>query len=361
MSAAEVAAAAAFERIVNITQIYIASTSSIWYWDWIVCLPAEWKYIWKSDWSAIKILYLFVRYYTLVDMIMADIWFLGEWTEEACAKNLKVLPYFTVLVDVSVELVLALRVYALFGRSRIVLIFLSIMMTGFTGVMLATCALGATYAKLPSWPGPCLIASQPSIAGPNFIIAFYASPMAVDLVLTAMTIWRSVRHKAMGSSSTRSLMNVFIKEGIFYFVAISSLNLINVIFFLQKNTLIQSINAAMSIQLSVVLSCRLVLNLRATRNRTSAPRINKFSNTLGRWVADFAAEDSTDPNASIALSPRPPHDRSTASIPQKDDQPTVGNGIMVRWEQEVNYGDNWGDRKRVDDPELGRDSVVVQE
>lgn len=34
---------------------------------------------------------------------------------------------------------------------------------------------------------------------------------------------------------------------------------------------------------------------------------------------------------------------------------------MVRWEQEVNYGDNWGDRKRVDDPELGRDSVVVQE
>lgn len=120
----------------------------------------------------------------------------------------------------------------------------------------------------------------------------------------------------------------------------------------QKNTLIQSINAAMSIQLSVVLSCRLyvlfshshpfptslhysltdelllssVLNLRATRNRASAPRINKFSNTLGRWVADFAAEDSTDPNASIALSPRPPHDRSTASIPQKDDQPTVGNG-----------------------------------
>lgn len=29
----------------------------------------QWKYIWKSDWSAIKILYLFVRYYTLVDMI----------------------------------------------------------------------------------------------------------------------------------------------------------------------------------------------------------------------------------------------------------------------------------------------------
>lgn len=106
----------------------------------------------------------------------------------------------------------------------------------------------------------------------------------------------------------------------------------------------------MSIQLSVVLSCRLyvsfshshsfptslhysltdelslrsVLNLRATRNRASAPRINKFSNTLGRWVADFAAEDSTDPNASIALASRQPHDRSAASIPQKDDQPPDG-------------------------------------
>lgn len=52
---------------------------------------------------------------------------------------------------------------------------------------------------------------------------------AVDLVLTTMTLYRGLKHKAAGSSST--LIDVFIKDGVFYFVAISSLNLINVIFF----------------------------------------------------------------------------------------------------------------------------------
>lgn len=52
---------------------------------------------------------------------------------------------------------------------------------------------------------------------------------AVDFVLTTMTLYRGLKHKAAGSSST--LIDVFIKDGVFYFVAISSLNLINVIFF----------------------------------------------------------------------------------------------------------------------------------
>lgn len=57
-------------------------------WDWLVCLPKEvskklsdatfhvdfvslrqWKYVWKAEWSIIKVLYLMVRYYTFVVLV----------------------------------------------------------------------------------------------------------------------------------------------------------------------------------------------------------------------------------------------------------------------------------------------------
>ncbi|EIM80014.1 uncharacterized protein STEHIDRAFT_150848 [Stereum hirsutum FP-91666 SS1] len=343
-------------RIVHVAQIYVASTTSIWIWDWLVCLPEEWKYIWKAQWSAIKMVYLMVRYYALAVLIMTDIWVLGVWTEESCSRYLRILPAFAVLVELSVELVLVLRVYALWGRNKWLLIFLSLMMLGFTGVMVSSAVLSFGYTKLPAWPGPCLITQQPSIAGPNFIVAFFASPMVVDFTLTAMTIWRGLRHRASGSTSRP--INIFIKHHVLYFVAISSLNLINVVFFLQKNKLIQSLNVAISIQLSTVLSCRLILNLRANRDRSG--KINKFSDTHGRWMTDFQADTSDDLDPSIVLSARPPLVRS-AEIPRKEDQPSVINGIVVRWEQEVNYADQWGNKKRASgDPEHGDEPTAAR-
>ncbi|EIM79317.1 uncharacterized protein STEHIDRAFT_126547 [Stereum hirsutum FP-91666 SS1] len=334
MSAAE---AAALEHIVKVAQIYVASTTSVLVWDWLVCLPQEWRYIWKADWTAIKVLYLMVRYYTFVVLVVTDVWFFADWSEASCAKNLRVLPGIAVVIDVCVELVLALRVYALYGRSTRILMFLGVMMAGFTGVMIAVPIMAFDYTRLPSWPGPCLVTGKPSAAGPKFIIAFYASPMAVDFTLTALTLWRGLRVKRHGSAS--GLMNVFIKDGLFYFVAISSLNLINVIFFVQPNVLIESINAPMSIQLSTVLSCRLILNLRAIRDR--APTVNKFSNTLGRWVADFQPEPSTDHhNASIALSSRSAHTEraTTVSVPKSNDPISSTNADTDSYPTKYGYG-----------------------
>ncbi|KAJ7762579.1 hypothetical protein B0H16DRAFT_1529267 [Mycena metata] len=275
--------------VINVAQTYIACTTSILIWDWLSCLPQEWKYIWKSNrgWSPVKILYCLVRYYTLAVLIVTDVWFFAKWSEASCAKYVRILPGIAVPIDLSVELVLAVRIYALYGCNKRVGAFLGVLIAGFLGVMIAVPILAFDYTRLPSWPGPCVVTGKPSIAGPKFIIAFYASPMTFDIIMTAMTVYKVMDHTRHGWSS--SLMNRMLRDGLFYFFAITSLNLLNVIFFIQPNELIQAINAPMSIQISSVLCCRLILDLRSENQAKAAVR--KYSNTRGRWVTDIIQEE----------------------------------------------------------------------
>ncbi|KAJ7616067.1 hypothetical protein FB45DRAFT_801682 [Roridomyces roridus] len=329
-----------FDQVVNAAQIYIACTTSILIWDWLSCLPQEWRYIWKSKgWSPIKTLYCVVRYYTFAVLVLTDTWFFASWKQESCARYVKALPGAAVLIDLAIEAVLALRIYALYGCDRRMAAFLLVLMAAFLGVMIAVPILAFDckyfYTRLPSWPGPCLITGKPSIAGPKFIIAFYAAPMTFDMVVTGMTLYRAIDQHRRGGTS--SLMHRMVRDGLFYFFAITSLNLLNVIFFVQGNELIQPINAPMSIQISTVLCCRLILNLRAANdNRMS---VKKFSNTRGRWVTDILNNHDTGLDGGpICFSPGavPPHS------PQFD-MPVVPlghGGIRLHLESET-HEDNW--------------------
>ncbi|KAJ6574545.1 hypothetical protein B0H19DRAFT_1254235 [Mycena capillaripes] len=291
-----------FLHVVNVVQTYIACTTSILVWDWLSCLPKEWRTIWKPEagWSPIKILYCLVRYYTLAVLVVTGVWFFANWSESSCARYVRILPGIAVLIDLSVELVLAVRVYALYGSSKKIGVFLIVLIAGFLGVMIAVPILAFDYTRLPSWPGPCIVTGKASIAGPKFIIAFFASPMAFDMIMTALTLYKVMDHNRRGGSS--SLMKCIVRDGLFYFFAITSLNLLNVIFFIQGNELIQAVNAPMSIQISSVLCCRLILNLRTAGEAKNGAK--RFSTTHGGWLTDII--QNPEDQGALQFTPRPP-------------------------------------------------------
>lgn len=53
-------------QIVLVSQMSAVAYYAILVWDWIISLSAEYKLIWKTDWSPYKILYLVNRYWTLL-------------------------------------------------------------------------------------------------------------------------------------------------------------------------------------------------------------------------------------------------------------------------------------------------------
>ncbi|KAJ7466918.1 hypothetical protein FB451DRAFT_1259523 [Mycena latifolia] len=329
---------AEFLHVVNASQIYIACTTSILIWDWLSCLPQEWRSIWKSEggWSAIKVLYLVVRYYTLLVLVVTDAWFFASWSESSCARYVQILPGIAVLIDLAIESVLALRIYAIYGRDRKIGVFLVALIAGFLGVMIAVPILAFDYTRLPSWPGPCIVTGKPSIAGPKFIIAFYAAPMTLDMVMTSMTVYKVVEQNRNGGSS--SLMNRVVRDGLLYFFAITSLNMLNVIFFIQKDKFIQAINAPMSIQISSVLCCRLILSLRSQTN----PRLSvkKFSNTRGRWVTEVVNDMGPQDTIRFSMPSRNRNSAATVQDTEFDSPITPQDGIVIHFEQDV-HDDGW--------------------
>ncbi|KAK7001384.1 hypothetical protein R3P38DRAFT_3048848 [Favolaschia claudopus] len=292
------ASVAEFLHVVSVAQVMlnrsvIVGTTSILVWDWLSCLPQEWRYIWKSGggWSPVKVLYCLVRYYTLVVLT------------SSCAQHVRILPGIAVIIDL---------VYALYQTNRRMGIFLVVLLAAFLGVMVAVPILAFD------------LTGKPSIAGPKFIIAFYASPMAFDMVMTFLTVYKVIEHNRRAGSS--SLMNRIVRDGLLYFFAITSLNLLNVVFFIQRDELIQAINAPMSIQLSSVLCCRL------------------------GWVTDIAQEteeiETIHFTSRSCISPQPPPRNS--QLP-----PSSQEGIFVHFERNVERdGDSSSSKTQIESPTL---------
>ncbi|KAJ7077720.1 hypothetical protein C8R43DRAFT_910496 [Mycena crocata] len=242
-------------------------------WDWLLCLSQEWRYIWKSNGRiTVKILYCLVRYYKLLWAISIS-----------CARYAQVTPVVAVVIPLAIEQVLALRVYALYGCDRKIGLFLVGLLAVFFGIMIAISILAFDYLRLPFWPGPCVLTGGSSTGVPHLIFAFFTAPMALDTTMTAMTVYRLMIESRNGGTS--SLMTRMVRDNLFYFVAITSLNLLNVIFFLQANEWLKAINGRMSLQITSVLCCRLILSIRAQNDRSG--NFRKFSSSRGRWVTDL--------------------------------------------------------------------------
>lgn len=110
------------------------------------------------------------------------------------------------------------------------------------------------------------------------VSGFWLAPVAFNLICTGLTLAKVIQMRRL---STMPIVATFIREGIFYFLAVSAVNVLNVrvplrfcctflynspflqaAFMFQSNANIQNINALLALILTQVLCCRMVLNLR---------------------------------------------------------------------------------------------------
>lgn len=50
-----------YTQVMRIATIYSAAAYSLVVWDWLVCLDAEFRAIWRTKWDLLKVLYLIAR------------------------------------------------------------------------------------------------------------------------------------------------------------------------------------------------------------------------------------------------------------------------------------------------------------
>ncbi|TFK17661.1 hypothetical protein FA15DRAFT_698371 [Coprinopsis marcescibilis] len=252
------------ERNAQYVQAFIGSLLVV---DYLQTLPAEIRYIWPSPWSTPKILFLLARYSAFLNAILVIAFRVTrqeEFSSEVCFALVGLAVVSVFLTLAFAEAILFVRVYALSGRSKVMLGYLIFQFTAVHTTQFALMGRLISNLRYPFIPGTtehvgCF--ALPAPQNRNLIAGVYASFVLSGIVLVIINA-RLCYLKFSRDAQATSLVTHFMRDGALYFVAIANSAVLNVVIsvkFFQTFSLV--LCEAQSI-IHVILACRLVLHLR---------------------------------------------------------------------------------------------------
>ncbi|KAH9481995.1 hypothetical protein JR316_0006525 [Psilocybe cubensis] len=206
----------------NSILIWAVGAFCIYGWEFLVCLPQEYKLIWRKKINvgfALHTLvtiethrhYLavehFIRRFSIIVTLVA-----GVWAPSACNQCIVV------------------------------------------GIAIAAPTTTTSEQSPNSENGPCGARSGPFV----WDVVYWTVPLFYDAL--TVVFWRD--------EMTNQMLDIIWRDGFLYFLAIFSMNFVNVIIFLGASAEIRVVNLPATIMLEIILSCRLVLNLRDTHDQS---------------------------------------------------------------------------------------------
>ncbi|KAI0715111.1 hypothetical protein C8Q76DRAFT_795904 [Earliella scabrosa] len=263
------------------TQVHFCAMYAIVVWDWFFGLQREWRFIWKTSWTPVKVAYLFCRYWVLAVVPYLLYCFCANHPLELCERIYKIPVALAMWNQVAAECILLIRTYAFFNRNIYILVFLVSALAGVVAYQLYVATsqmLLLPFIPLDAPEGPCLPMSKPHSA---HLLGFFIAPLLYDTVVTFMTICKAITIRRRNGGPSSRLIQTFLREGVFYYILISVANLVNGIFYLQPRQTISAICIPLSVMLSPVLACRLILDLRERGSETVSQSTGSIAFTAG--------------------------------------------------------------------------------
>jgi len=231
-------------------------------YDHFLTFSDEVERIWKQKITGASILFFINRYVTPLEFIVIINAFQDpKWTKQACHHFVKFEGAATVALVAICELVMILRVYALYGRSTLVIVPLLCLLA----VQISTSSVGLhTGFAVPLPPGVtgCILTGTSRLFS-----AVWVAPLVTDSCIFILTLWKT-RQYILDSRRSPTL-DLFLRDGAMYFFIIFGANLLNtLIYFLAPGDL-KAVGASFSQLITSVMISRLVLNLRSLSESTA--------------------------------------------------------------------------------------------
>ncbi|KAF8881259.1 hypothetical protein BD779DRAFT_1025866 [Infundibulicybe gibba] len=210
---------------IDLDEVMIRSYSSLvalvfLAWDLVVTFGDEYEYVWKQNWTPVKCIYLFCRYFSLTVQIVNYAITQGPISQVPVAHTIcKAWFTFQSLCTTSlmssVNALLMLRVYALYDRSRAVATFLAIVF--FVDVISLSAqafylAAETVAPEAPVFDQACLMKETPSA-----VLSSGIEVLVIQGTLWGMTWWKSNRSE---SWIRTPLISLVVRDGAFVFVGL---------------------------------------------------------------------------------------------------------------------------------------------
>lgn len=238
--------------------------SSILVYDHIATLTEEITFIWYRPKALSAMLFLLNRYVALLGNIYALLINFLPVPEESCPKYLLSRELLIFGQQFIVCFILTLRTYALYGRSKRLLIWMVVVVIALAGVASAG-VFGHSSSNVIVVPGVNCYESDVTVTPANPGLAWVAL-FAYELFIFVLTVSRICKTRGLLRSpslimSRKNIIDVIFQDGAMYFGAMTLSNIPNILTFYCGSDIEKTSLATFTSCMSVTLVSRLMLNL----------------------------------------------------------------------------------------------------
>ncbi|KAJ6542484.1 hypothetical protein DFH09DRAFT_1322339 [Mycena vulgaris] len=261
-------------RDVRLSRSLFLSGIVILFYDHLLTLGPEVQHIWRTTHTRSSMWFLCIRYFSFCGNIIMAVDTFGDFDAEASIWLIIVAQEFIV------GCTLFLRVYALYGLSR--------------RILLGLLAAGAVIVSLGAWSvvpvglAPVVRAKAPGCYEPQLkaqalrnpcvgMASAWAAELAGEIIVIGLTLHRAYTQGRGTASFTGALWRIIIRDGIIYFGMIGLVNTANILMFAFGDIYTSNSLSWFTSAISVAMISRLMLNLHVAARQgitpTSAPDV----------------------------------------------------------------------------------------
>ncbi|KAJ7849442.1 hypothetical protein B0H13DRAFT_2361249 [Mycena leptocephala] len=223
--------------------------------NYLQSLPAEYR-LYARQKGLFKlstgcILFIMVRYLGLAAMIIGNTgFFYHGFTEKSCRRYYWLTPILKLLLYMTSQAILGLRTYAVSRKSPLVL-----------KVLVVLYIIATTAESISSFWKRIRDCTSGNAPGVHLASLYYVGGLIFDVVsmlISSAYLWK---FSSANRSSASQLVRMMLHDGIMYFVALSGMNVVNIIFYNNPNTAVQASAGPLGFAFTMIFSGRFILNL----------------------------------------------------------------------------------------------------
>ncbi|KAF6761955.1 hypothetical protein DFP72DRAFT_1061244 [Ephemerocybe angulata] len=265
-------------RATTITNYLAASGYALVAADFLHTFPDEVRLMWPSPLSLPKVLFFTLRYYIFVHHVLAALYGqVVDLSPKACKAAFWHLGVSTSLCVILAEGILFIRVYAFSGRNKKVLAWIMFQCIGVSVssfILLTKFMATVEYFEFPFGNVTCM-----PVAGKSYLLGAVFAILLTSVVVTMCIMgWLAYsKHRTFNST----LLKIFYRDGIFYFVCLSILASANIFVAFAAPEGYKFLFVQTEADIHVILSTRMLLHLREWAERETVVESGRNGGGLG--------------------------------------------------------------------------------
>ncbi|GAA5830225.1 hypothetical protein JCM3766R1_002830 [Sporobolomyces carnicolor] len=246
----------------------ICSFLTVLLWDSLVSIPSERRRIWNQNWSMIKVSYLVNRYWTILAQTGTAIMMLSHIPANVCDRVFWIVMFNATSIILVCDFILAIRVWAVWERSRKIGAFLATALVSEAVLMIASSwqlnpvSFPLGFANAVNWHG-CTAGNAPVATRHLVAMLFWTPTLLLNGASLALIF---VKHVQLSRTSNKlPIMERLLRDGLLYFIVAFVTDIPNMVFCSLKNQPgLDSIFAFPSFTIKSLVCSRMVLSLLET-------------------------------------------------------------------------------------------------